>query len=395
MEKILKIVFFKKLLNIFVFFFSIVVFIITFKSTDINDIIDIFYRPEFYVNYSGGYVRRGLDGEIIYLISKNLKIQPWLIQKTYSLFCFLLFILLTIYTMIKRKININSVFSMSCFLLFLFFSSHGFRKDHILLLIFLLNCYYIKSIKKSQLTFSVFILQNIISLVGILIHEVFFAFSLLPLITIYFIKYRMMFNLKKIYQIAFLFIIPGFIFFLNSTLFSGTAAQEKIIIDSWKQMGLNNIQFYSGIFGKPHFIWMFFNNILDYLILFSIFIIHLIFNFSTNYENHKKNKTHVIFAFLLIFQFIIAILLTIVASDFSRWIFFATYTTIFSISFIENNSSKKLTYKCDYNLNPNILAYTSFILYFFTTSTFSTEDGVRNYFHFLPLNLIIDFFKIN
>ena len=188
----------KYLINIFVIFFTIIVCIHTFKTFHLKELIDNFYRPEFYVNYSAGYTRRGLDGQMIYLIADFLKFPPWTLQKIYSGFFFILFSVLTLYTIIKRNIPFYPVFSMSCILLFLYYSANGFRKDHIILFLFLLNCYYISSFKRNHLKFKDYIFQNSILITGILIHEISFLFGFFPLFILYFHKLKMNLTVKDI-----------------------------------------------------------------------------------------------------------------------------------------------------------------------------------------------------
>lgn len=384
--------FIKYFINIFSFFLTIIVCLQTFKTLDFKDVIDNFYRPEFYVNYSAGFTRRGLDGHFIFVLSELLNFPPWTLQKLYSGCLFILFLLLTIFTIIQRKIPFYSVFSMSCLLLFLYYSANGFRKDHIILFLFLLNCYYILSINNKKLHIQNYIFQNVILVICILIHEVSFIFSFFPLSLLYLNKTNYKITKDTYKNMVSLFGVPFLLFILNSTLFKGNEVDGNIIINSWKKFQLNNLQFYSGIFNSPHYIWLFYHSFCQYFLFFCIFIIHFIFNITAHFENLTRKNSYLVFILLLATQYCLAILLSIIASDFSRWLFFANFTSIFTLYLLKSGLMEKNFKRSNFSSSKWLFSI-SCILYFFVTAPFSTEEKIEQYFNFTPIEIIFNYYR--
>lgn len=120
---------------------------------------------EFLINYQGGFVRRGLLGELILFLYNNFKISPYFLILSISISAFLILI---IYFVIKFTRNGYSLFILP----FVFFLGnpviHQFwvRKDILLVLIFLLII--LLSVKKNFLHL---VLINLLLITGILIHE--------------------------------------------------------------------------------------------------------------------------------------------------------------------------------------------------------------------------------
>lgn len=133
--------------------------------------------PEFFINYSSGFIRRGFDGELIYLLSEIFSINPLSIRLFYWLVNLVVFIIL-IFRHFSKRFPIYFLFA-STILLSEISGAYIFKKDLILINLFILLVYITK-----EKCFIQILLFNIILIVGTLMHEVFFIFSIVPAILI-------------------------------------------------------------------------------------------------------------------------------------------------------------------------------------------------------------------
>lgn len=364
------------------YIFCITVFLIIIG----NFVITIFYNPanlyngDYFINYEGGFVRRGLDGEIIFLISKITGIFPWRITKIYSLSFLLAFFVLTIYQ--KIKFGIPSLFFLSMsFLIFFQIIALPLRKDHIILTIFLIMITFLDKRKFNDITI---LIVNIFLIVGTLIHEIFFLVSFFPILIIILVQKNLKYNIFK--TILYFFAIPFIVFIFCSFLYPGNAHQKIIIINSWKNFGIQHVKFNYGIFEKPFYIWTYMDEIWKYLYLIMLLLINFAFVFSLVFFVKPPKKQINKFLIILSAQYVIAILLCIVATDFSRWIFVANFTSII-LFFRLYDFRKEGNHN---NLKFKKYIFVSYFLYFFSTCPFfiRNAENIDAYFQVMPLNII-------
>lgn len=140
---------------------------------------DSWQITEWLINYAGGFVRRGLPGEVILLAAEHTKIQA-----NYLVIFISFAIYFLVFTIIFSKSR--SLFSMAFLLSPVALGSAAYqdfivRKDALGILILLgcLHCY--QTIKNSFIRLSI---CNILACVAILSHETFFFYALPALIII-------------------------------------------------------------------------------------------------------------------------------------------------------------------------------------------------------------------
>ena len=154
-----------------ILFFILIIFGVLLNTlsnkTYINDSWTI---GEWLINYQGGFVRRGLLGEGIYLLCNAIKISPIFIIWFISIASYYLLVKLTI-SEAKNKVSNLFLLSPGVFLAPII-GNFLIRKDLLLLLIFLNSLKLLKS-KNPNLIF-----LNLLNIAGILIHESFAIYAL-------------------------------------------------------------------------------------------------------------------------------------------------------------------------------------------------------------------------
>ena len=176
---------------------------------------------EWLINYQGGFIRRGLLGEGIYLLCSVIKISPifviWLIS--ISTYYFLLK-----WTIFESKNKVSNAFLLSPgIFLAPIIGDFLIRKDLLLLLIFLISLKLLKS-KRPNLVF-----LNILNVFGMLIHES-FAIYALP-IQFFILNNKNDFLKKNSY--TFFNLLPSFCLFIICQIFKGDQNQAISIHQSW------------------------------------------------------------------------------------------------------------------------------------------------------------------
>ncbi|WP_143544378.1 hypothetical protein [Salinimicrobium sediminis] len=173
------------------------------------------------INYQGGFVRRGLLGEIILKLNSCCGLDPYSAIITLSLISF---ILLIGFFVIKLKKGGYTLF----FLPFVIFLGnpiiHDFwvRKDILLVLIFILIIHLITRRTRPNLIF-----VNLSLVVGILIHEsiAFFGFPII---------FLLLYSKKKSFWTSVLFLFPSLLVFFLVLYYKGSFYISQKIWDSWK-----------------------------------------------------------------------------------------------------------------------------------------------------------------
>lgn len=329
----------EKALKIYIFFVIILAFFFGFDFFKIHFLTNKFlYHSDFYINYECGFIRRGIDGQIIYFLSSITSVNPKSIQQFYNLVFFLIFIFLIVNFFIKKRIPYYLIFSTGLLLIFIMFIRTGLRKDHLMIVYFFL---LIEILKKSKNQKFIFICLNGVIIIATLSHEIFFLISFFPTI-FYLNKYK--FNKSSLNKA--LYLIPSFFVFLIIVLYySGSQVEAHKILESWKALDIHDLKFSTGLFDKVFYIWTMNYTFYVYIsIVINILLQALFIYFITKILRKKEYQK------LFILQYFVCILLCIIAIDYSRWIFFTNFTILISVFSV----SKEQIFDTEFN-KPKIL----------------------------------------
>lgn len=316
---------------IFIALLSLYTFYVGFNNFSYEGLSKLLFQSDYYINYKGGFVRRGLDGHIIYCLSEYFNQNTILVQKIYNLIFFVTFLFLISIFIYKTKPPFILLFSFSILLLYFIYITNDLRKDHIMIVYFFILIYFLK---KNINIYKKIIIVNHIFFIGILSHELFYLIAIIP--TIFIVTD---FSCKKMksskYIITGMLFLPTILFLIISVFYKGTIETSETIIHSWKHMGVSKLEFSRGIFGETLYIWKKLNFYQILGLLFTL-ISHFIFMYvllKKYFINPKRNT------FFLISHYLICILLCTVAIDYSRWVFLFNITfliTIFSGNYTKN-----------------------------------------------------------
>lgn len=379
---------------------------------------------EFLINYQGGFVRRGLLGEILLKLCNYTSIEPHYIIFTVTALSFLL---LSFYLLAKFKQKGYSLYILPlCFFLGTMIPEFFLRKDSILMIFFILTVTLLG--KKINTTHKLFLI-NLLIICTLLIHES-FAFFTIPISTLLLSvnwKNEQNFTKSIIYAVASL--IPSIIAFFILMNYVGNSEISNAITDSWLPLYnyketfisgsidyLMNANLYDEISLTVN------NNILSFdeqifkgLVWPVIFIViyYISANILTVFNTVKgqltdSDKNNL--SSILIFQFISIIPLLIVARDYSRFIFYWVCSSYIIFILVKREKLSKLFYnRFDFvanKLNSFLLKILplskysmTFLILFIGTSTY--EFSVYQYYHttliyrlFYTLSLPIKFAKV-
>ena len=206
-----------------IFLFSIIIIFGGLLNTISNKtyLKDSWTIGEWLINYQGGFVRRGLIGEGIYLLSDQINISPIYVIWFISIIAYFLLVKLTFF---EAQNKVSKVFLLSPgIFLAPIIGDFLIRKDILLLVIFLINL----KILKSNIP-NIYYL-NILNIFGILIHETFAIYSL-PIQAFIFINKPKVLNAKNCFFIKSL---PTFLVILSCLTFKGNQTQSILIHQSW------------------------------------------------------------------------------------------------------------------------------------------------------------------
>lgn len=324
-----------------IFFFVVISCLLTIKALVVylitpNNTLS-YFNQSFLINYSNGFVRRGLLGEVFKFIHLKTGTNILSLIKYFSLICYTIVFVYIIKLFLKEKIPIYFLllpYILPYYLLIGFIGS----RDFFLLILFVSSIHAVKKVKNKVVLY--FIL-NMISIIGILSHEIYF-FCSLPLILLFLIsKSTNSFVRVSIYNIfsQLLCFLPVFIVLLLVTVYSGSEStfsmkmyQDILKIVPSDATGICN----TGLSGEPQnqipymfkgLIYNGFSRGVSYSIfLVMIFFIFLFFNHLT--EN-KIDPDFITTLFLI--QLISFIPIFIIAIDWQRWFSMAIYTSIIAV----------------------------------------------------------------
>ena len=331
------------------FFFLIIIFGSCLNLAANNSYVnDSWTLGEWLINYQGGFVRRGLLGEVIFLISDYFRITPIYIIWIICLSSYLFLIKLS-FGMVKNLVSTSFLLSPAIFLSPII-GNFLVRKDILLLLLFVCNLRIIKA-NKSNIFFI-----NLINIFATLIHEGFFIYAL-PIQFFLKLNKNTFSSNKNLFKNILLF-LPSIIVFLLCFIFKGSDYQASLINNSWIDKSFL-FPFDDFINGNPSgaidAIGWGFNDVVNLLSLslrdfkgflwvpiawgLTILIIGSIF------LGDNKSKDAKLKLFILSFQFIPLILLCLLGWDYGRWIFIWITSSIFIYSNFSNEIKNLELYK--------------------------------------------------
>lgn len=330
---------------------SFVAFVAILISYFISSIVTSYTKDswnitEFLINYQGGFVRRGLLGEVILTIYKATGIAPYTIIMAICVLAYTTLILFFVRSIVKQGYTL-------IFLPFTFFLGNPLindfwvRKDVLLILLFI-SCVHF-CCKKSTLNL---ILCNIFLGLGILIHESigFFGLPILTLLLANHSSHPPSVNYFKSLLISALKLAPAVLVFLTVIYFKGSKLIANQIWSSWASVdfpsnGLPSTEAPAAIDGLSWtlkqglgYTYYTFRNfeggiyapLALLIIIVSIFYVltntsslqFKLFNYTPNRKFNSLNVSAV-----LIMQLLTVCPLFILGWDYGRWIFFWTVSS--------------------------------------------------------------------
>ena len=309
--------------NFLMLFYTLLVCKNLYVST-VPTLYSLFNLSEFLVNYQGGFVRRGLLGEILYWLWQSYSINPILIIQIISFICFLGVVIFFVYQFIKKHYN--------WWILPLgFFLANGWiiRKDYLMILMLAAIIYGYIHLKNIYLKLLFVILMEVVLL---LIHEAFFFFGT-PFVILLFLRDKNL-NLEIGTRILLSFSLVLSFFVVG--YYKGDDEVVKNISNSWDPLFPNLVQNGGTLKSlgwetlptmKFHFRVNFVESSLGFIgfiirpiTLFLIYYLasRILFVFRTS-RSELQNNDRTLLSSILIFQFIMLIpMFTVLSCDTGR-----------------------------------------------------------------------------
>jgi len=191
---------------------------------------------EWLISYAGGFVRRGLPGELIQFFSLKYSLSPILLVWFLSIFALLTLTLLILYFC---KNLFEKSFLLSQLIILAPISEDYFvRKDAFLVLLYGLSLLIIRMLYQKRLNKIIAVLGvNILSMIAIFSHESYGIWALPSLLIIFFIFENCnKKNFLKSFLSATLFLMPSIFSFILCWFFKGNKDQSLMIHQSWQSL---------------------------------------------------------------------------------------------------------------------------------------------------------------
>jgi hypothetical protein len=305
-----------------------------FKS---NKFFKILYNSDYFINYSSGFIRRGIDGTLIYWTCKFFNTLPTSVITIYYSVLFFVVSSIICYLLLKKKIPIYLLFSPFLFLSsFIYFSLYHLSKDlEIIFLMYITFCCL--KLKSKNITF---ISLNFLVIFATAVHEIYFVFIFFPLFMMWKSRFVGFSFVKNFLSFSF-FLLPSLLFFVILIyFFYGKGNDISLVYNSWKGIDAqlyNKIKFNTGLFdGKTRYLWMSINNKINFIGFFANVFLNAIFIYLLSICYFKVNNSKI--KFLVIVQTFLVVFISFFASDFARWILLSNIAILFYL-FSENLES--------------------------------------------------------
>lgn len=333
-----------KNITIKIIFISLCVFwvikIVSLLTANDNDFG--YATQSFLINYSSGFVRRGLNGEILRRLHLLFGINVLIFIKYFSIFNYLLFVSIIFYNFYKKKLSFYFLILPYVLPYYTLINMIN-MKDFFLLNLFILAIVTMQKIEKILISA---LLVNLICVIGILSHETFFFFSIPILSLLFFIKK----DKNKIIantSISFLFFIPSYIALFFSIIKHGNLQMSYTIYNSIQKiipaearhipMSESIISLGDSMQNKMGYvfkdlIWNGFSRGVSYTCFF-IVLFYVIQNIDKLTKPlFQKKRLHSInekvVSFVFLFQILCFLPIFFVAIDWQRWISISLYSAL-------------------------------------------------------------------
>ena len=364
----------KILLTYFLYLILGFVFFLTFH---LNEFPIKYTFTDWLINYEGGFVRRGLLGQIVFELSKLLNIQIKFLILIFQISIYLIYFLIFFLLLSKRETNF--------FWLLIIFSPISFlypmaelealgRKD-----IFVITSFLIFSIINYKSLSSLLFSFIFIFTLSCLIHEITF-FYIFHYLFVFYIKNKIFINQKlniKHYLVSFLSL--GILLYLNLYLHNFVVIED--IINSYDYENLTAL---SGSFShiSPAIDSVFFKTFSNIKIVtiarygFLILLSTIPFIYFVKIKNDYENK-YFNFQNILISNILLSIPLYLLIFDWGRVIYINYNFFIIIIIFIFNSNlinTKYLQKKLEVISKPIKILFFIFICLSFSPKLLITDD---------------------
>ena len=184
---------------------------------------------EFLINYQGGFVRRGLMGEILFFFVTHFNINIEWTVKIVSLICLVVVCIIFVRAFLKKGYSLY-ILPMCFFLGGIIISNNWIRKDY-MFFCFLIPILWIYS--KQNLSLIVkYVSINALAIFIILSHEVFVFFAL-PILFLLFFNQNKHKGVFQAITLSFVFLLPSILAFLSTVYFHGNNETAQTIWESW------------------------------------------------------------------------------------------------------------------------------------------------------------------
>jgi len=192
---------------------------------------------EWLISYAGGFVRRGLPGELIHFISNQYSFSPILLVWLFSVFA-LLSLALLVLNFCKNLFDKSFLLSQLIILAPLS-EDYFVRKDAFLVLSYGLSLLVMKSLYQKRIKKFISILAvNFISMIAIFSHESYGIWGLPSLLIIFSLfEKNDKKNIFRSFLYATLFLMPSIFSFFLCWFFKGDINHSLMIHQSWQSLG--------------------------------------------------------------------------------------------------------------------------------------------------------------
>jgi hypothetical protein len=309
-----------------------------------------YIAADWLINYQGGFVRRGLIGEIIYTISKNINISILNIVFFISSSAFFLFIFI-FYKCVKNFLKFNYFYLylfLPSTLLFTFFDPLAVgRKESLVLLFISLYTYFLINKQNDNIIFQVIL--SILLIFVTLTHEIMFFY--LP----YIFAIKLMY--KNTIRINFFFLknlyFEFILFFISLTciiliLLFSHLHDNNLLCESLLNLNLNKsicggvITEYKG--KQTYFLILEYILAKNYLSTYGLIIflnfLPIIFYFFLQKKNKENNSLRLLYLTLSLICFLFTLPIFLIVNDWGRYlnIHFINHALLFMF-ILKNNQN--------------------------------------------------------
>lgn len=216
---------------------AFILFVISFVQLIITQLLTSFQcegwtGSEWLVNYQGGFVRRGLIGEILFFIAKNFTIN---IEWTIKIFCLLSFVVVIVFfvwAFIKKGYSLYIL--PLCFFLgtHVFWGMYWHKRDHLMLIFLIATLWFFT--KNNRLAIKFFVV-NVLLVIALQVHEVIAFFSLPIFFLLLCNDFKNKGRLRSI-VLSLVFLLPSIGAFFLTLKYHGNLETAQTIWDSWVEV---------------------------------------------------------------------------------------------------------------------------------------------------------------